>query len=93
MLVVAINLAVWTVLSVLGTLTSLNDDLIHGVQGSYWLIFMSSVRTSLSLMCLSCVLYALVSRWPRVVSNALTIAGGYVALLLVLLLKRNWSFC
>lgn len=84
-LVVAINLAVWTVLSVLGTLTSLNDDLIHGVQGSYWLIFLSSVRTSLSLMCLSCVLYALVSRWPRVVSNALSIAGGYVALLLVLL--------
>lgn len=83
--IVAINLALWTVLSVLGTLTSLNDDLRHGVQGSYWLIFQSSLRTSLALMCLSCLLYAVLGRWPWIVARAATIAGGYVALLLVLL--------
>jgi two-component system, LytTR family, sensor histidine kinase AlgZ len=85
LVVVAINIAIWSVLSVLGTLTSLNDDLLRGVQGSYWLIFLSSVRTSVSLMCLSCILYFCVGRWPGIVSNARTIAGGYVLLLLVLL--------
>jgi two-component system, LytTR family, sensor histidine kinase AlgZ len=83
--VVALNVALWTVLSVLGTLTSLNDDLGHGVQGSYWLIFQSSLRTSLALMCLSCVLYAGVTRWPGVVANARSIAAGYVLVVLVLL--------
>ncbi len=79
------NVVIWTVLSALGALTSLNDDLRDGVQGSYWLILRSWGGTSAALACLSFILYYCFSRWPRVVSSAWSVVGGYGLMLLVLL--------
>jgi two-component system sensor histidine kinase AlgZ len=79
------NVAIWLVLSALGTLTSLNSDLSFGVEGSLWLIFVSSCRTSLALACLSFILYLILTRWPGIVANAKTIAAGYAVVMLVLL--------
>lgn len=73
------------VVSALGALTSLNDDLRHGVQGSFWLIMGSSARTSIALACLSLVVYLCLTRWPRWTANARAIGGGYLLLLLVCL--------
>jgi len=83
--ILAINFVIWSVLSALGALTSLNDDLRDGVQGSYWLIFLSWGSSSVVLCCLSFILYICLSRWSWVVSSARTIAYGYGLMLLVLL--------
>ena len=80
-----LNVAVWVVLSALGALTSLNDDLRHGVQGSYWLILRSWGGSSVVLACQSLVLYACFTRWPQWVSSTKRIAWGYAIQLLVLL--------
>jgi two-component system sensor histidine kinase AlgZ len=81
-----VNIAIWIILSGLGTLTSMNDELrFLGVEGSPWLIFVSSCRTSAVLACLSFLLYLGFGRWPGIMANARTIACGYGALLLVLL--------
>lgn len=83
--VFGINAAFWLALSALGALTSLNDDLRHGVQGSYWLIFLAWGRSSLVAATLSFILYLCLSRWPRFVSSAKMIAAGYGLMLLLLL--------
>jgi two-component system sensor histidine kinase AlgZ len=80
-----INVAIWTVLSALGALTSLNDDLRNGVQGSYWLILESWSDSSFVLAFQSLLLYMCFTRWPRWVSSAKSIALGYGLLLLILL--------
>ncbi len=80
-----LNVVVWIVLSALGALTSLNDDLRHGVQGSYWLILRSWGGSSIVLACQSLVLYACFTRWPQWVASAKRIALGYGLQLLVLL--------
>jgi len=63
----------------------MNDELRFGLQGSPWLIFISSCRTSVALACLSFILYLVFGRWPGIVANARTIVCGYAALLLLLL--------
>ena len=83
--ILAINIAFWTVLSAVGALTSLGEDLRHGVRGDYALIFLSWARTSLVLAGLCLVLHGCLSRWPGIVANARSIAAGYVLTLLVLL--------
>ena len=85
LLVLAANLAIWLILSALGSLTSLNDDLRFGVEGSLWLIFISSCKTSMALACLSFILYLGMSRWPAIVANAKTITCGYAVVMLALL--------
>ncbi len=85
LLVLAANVAIWLILSAMGTLTSLNDDLRFGVEGSLWLIFISSCKTSMTLACLSFILYLGMSRWPAIVANATTISCGYAVLMLALL--------
>ena len=81
--IVLLNVAAWVAFSVLGALTSLNDDLRHGVQGSYWLILKSWGESSLVLACQSLVLYGCFTRWPLWVSSAKRIALGYCLQLLV----------
>jgi len=81
----ALMVGSWMLLSVLGTLTSLNEDLRHGVQGDYWLIFASSARTSLTLAVLGGVLYLIFRRWPARIASARAIGLGYLVLLLLLL--------
>nr|WP_315491548.1 histidine kinase [uncultured Rhodoferax sp.] len=66
-------------------MTSLNDDLRRGVQGSYWLIFRSWASASIALAVLSLIVYLCLSRWPRWVSSAKMIASGYGVLLLILM--------
>jgi two-component system sensor histidine kinase AlgZ len=83
--VLGANAAIWIALTVLGTLTSLNSDLSFGVEGSLWLIFLSSCKTSLALACLSLILYLGFGRWPGIIANARTIALGFVVVMLVLL--------
>ena len=83
--VCAVNIAIWTLLNTLGAVTLLNDDLRRGVQGAYWLIFLSAGRGSLALAALSCLLYLGLQRWPAWVASARSIAAGYVLLLLILL--------
>jgi hypothetical protein len=83
--VLATAVVFWVALSALGALTSLNDDLRHGVQGSYWLIFLAWGRSSLISAGLSFVLYLCFSRWPRFYSSAKMIAAGYGLTLLLLL--------
>lgn len=80
-----VNVAIWGGLSALGALTSLNDDLRHGVQGSYWLILRSWGGSSLVLAFQSLILYMCFTRWPRWVSSAKNIALGYGLMLLILL--------
>jgi two-component system sensor histidine kinase AlgZ len=81
--ILAVNVVLWTGLSGLGALTALSDDVRHGLQGSLWLIFLSTCRTSAALACLSFVLYLGLMRWPHWVENARTIAAGYVLILLL----------
>lgn len=83
--ILAANAALWIALTVVGTLTSLNSDLSFGVEGSLWLIFVSSCKTSMALACLSLVLYLGFSRWPAIIANARTIALGFVVVMLALL--------
>src|SRR5471032_300312 len=81
----ALNLAMWVALSALGALTSLNDDLRHGVHGSYWLIFVASCKGSTMLAALSFVLYTCFSRWPRLIAGPAGIAACYGLMLLLFL--------
>ncbi len=83
--ILTVNIVLWTLLSALGALTSLNDDLRHGVQGSYWLILRSWGGSSLVLAVEGMLLYLVFSRWPQIVASARNIALGYGALLLLLL--------
>jgi two-component system, LytTR family, sensor histidine kinase AlgZ len=85
LVLLAANVAIWSALSAVGALTSLNDDLREGLHGSYWLIFLTWGRTSIALAILSFILYSVVSRWPGIVSNARNIALGYGGMLLCLL--------
>ena len=83
--VFALNLAVWIALSALGALTSLNDDLRHGVHGSYWLIFAATCKGSAMLAALSFALYTCFSRWPRLIAGPAGIAACYGLMLLLFL--------
>ena len=83
--ILVFNIVLWTLLSALGALTSLNDDLRRGVQGSYWLILRSWGGSSLVLAGEGMLLYLLFTRWPQLVASARNIALGYGALLLLLL--------
>jgi two-component system, LytTR family, sensor histidine kinase AlgZ len=84
--VLAVNAAIWLVLTTIGALNTMNDELrFRGVEGSPWLIFKSTCRTSLVLASLSFILYLGFNRWPAIVANAWMIACGYVTLLLALL--------
>ncbi len=85
LLIVLVNVALWSLFSALGALTSLNGDLRRGLHGSYWLILLSWGRSSVVLAGLSLLLYLGFSRWPRWVSGARNIALGYVLMLLLLL--------
>ncbi len=89
--VVAVGAIFWTIISVLGALTSLNDDLRRGVQGDFWLILGASARTAMALACLGGAVYACLTRWPRWTANARAIASGY-GLLLLLCLPLQLTF-
>jgi two-component system, LytTR family, sensor histidine kinase AlgZ len=82
---VGLNAAAWTVLSALGALTSLNDDLRGGTQGDYWIIFGVWMRSSLVLAIQSALLYALFTWRPAWIASGKRIALAYGAMLLVLL--------
>jgi two-component system sensor histidine kinase AlgZ len=83
--IVGLNAMAWTVLSALGALTSLNDDLRGGLQGDYWIIFGAWMRSSLVLAIQSAVLYALFTYRPQWIASGKRIALAYCAMLLVLL--------
>ncbi len=83
--ILLLNVGAWGLFSVLGALTSLNDDLRYGVQGSYWLILQHWGYSSIVLACQSLVLYACFTRWPQWVASAKRIAWGFGLQLLLLL--------
>ena len=83
--VLLLNIAIWTILSLVGALTSLNDDLRSGVQGDFWLIFLSWARTSFVLAILSLILFYCFTRWPGFLDSKKQIALGYGLLLLIAL--------
>ena len=80
-----INCAFWLAVSVLGALTSLNDDLRKGVQGSFWLIWQAWAQDVASTACVGVIIYAVLSRWPRLVASGRNIALCYGALLMSML--------
>lgn len=83
--VLLLNVFIWTTLSLVGALTSLNDDLRAGVQGDFWLIFLSWGRSAIALALLSYILMYTLTRWPWFFSRVSHIALGYVLLLLIVL--------
>jgi two-component system sensor histidine kinase AlgZ len=83
--VLLLNVFIWTTLSLIGALTSLNDDLRKGVQGDFWLIFLSWGRSAIALALLSYILMYCLTRWPWFFSSARHIALGYVLLLFIVL--------
>lgn len=83
--VLLLNVFIWTTLSLVGALTSLNDDLRAGVQGDFWLIFLSWGRSAIALALLSYILMYALTRWPWFFSRVSHIALGYVLLLLIVL--------
>ncbi len=83
--VVAAIVVMWAVLSTLFALTALNDDLRHGVQGNFWLMWRSSAIASSTLAVLCALLYWIFGRWPALVASTKHIAAGYVLILLLLL--------
>ncbi|MFZ6654836.1 sensor histidine kinase [Undibacterium sp. TJN19] len=83
--VFALNGLIWSVLSLIGALTSLNDDLREGTQGDFWLIFLSWGGTAIALAILSYVLVFFFSRWPWFLASKKNIALGYGLLLLIVL--------
>jgi len=83
--VLLLNVFIWTTLSLIGALTSLNDDLRAGVQGDFWLIFLSWGRSAIALALLSYILMYALTRWPWFFSRVSHIALGYVLLLLIVL--------
>jgi two-component system sensor histidine kinase AlgZ len=87
----AAGAGLWTLISAIGALTSLNDDLRRGVQGSFWLILGASARTSVALALLGCAVYACLTRWARWTANARGIVSGY-GLLLLLCLPLQLTF-
>ena len=74
--------------SLLGALTSLNDDLRHGVRGDFFLIWLAWLRTSSALAAFGVLVHLGLTRWPRLLSSARSIARGY---LLTLLLALPWQ--
>lgn len=83
--ILLLNLVIWTSLSLVGALTSLNDDLREGVQGDFWLIFLSWGRSSIALAILGFVLMLCFARWPWFINSKKHIALGYALLLLIVL--------
>ncbi|HEY8025357.1 MAG TPA: histidine kinase [Burkholderiaceae bacterium] len=81
----AATLLIWIALCSLAALNSLNDDLRHGLQGSYWLIWQVWAAHSAMLVALGVVIYAALSRWPQSVSNAKGVGIGYALVLLAVL--------
>ncbi|MFZ6871760.1 sensor histidine kinase [Undibacterium sp. Di27W] len=83
--VLLLNVFVWSTLSLIGALTSLNDDLREGNQGDFWLIFLSWGSSAIALAILSYILTYCFTRWPWFISSTRHIAFGYVLLLLIVL--------
>lgn len=83
--IVAINIAFWLALSLVGALTSLNDDLRRGVQGSFWLIWLDWCFDVSAQATFSLLLYAMFTRWPQLVSSLRNIVLCYGVLVLLLL--------
>ncbi len=83
--VILFNLVLWSVLCTLGALTSLNDDLAGGFQGSFWLIWRAWAGSALAWASMSAIFYACFTRWPKLVSDAKHILAGYALTLFVLL--------
>lgn len=83
--IVGLNAAAWILLSALGALTSLNDDLRGGREGDYWLIFGDWARSSLVLALQSAVLYVLFTYRPGWIASGKRIAMAYGVMLLILL--------
>jgi hypothetical protein len=77
--------AFWGAISVLGALTSLNDDLREGLHGSYVLILAAWARSSAALALLSMLLYAGFARWPGILASVGRVLLGYAAMLALLL--------
>ena len=83
--VLLLNVFIWSTLSLIGALTSLNDDLREGNQGDFWLIFQSWGRSAIALAILGYILAYCFKRWPCLYSSARHIAVGYGLLLLIVL--------
>lgn len=83
--IIALNVLAWTVISALGALTSLNDDLRYGRQGEYLSIFCVWFNSSLVLAAQSLLLYLLFSYRPALIATGMRIALGYGVMLLVLM--------
>lgn len=83
--ILLLNMFIWTTLSLVGALTSLNDDLRDGNQGDFWLIFLSWGSSAVALATLSFVLMYCFSRWPWFLSSRRHMALGYAILLLIVL--------
>ncbi|MFZ6741981.1 sensor histidine kinase [Undibacterium sp. JH2W] len=83
--VLLLNVFIWSTLSLIGALTSLNDDLREGNQGDFWLIFLSWGSSAIALAVLSYILTYIFTRWPWFFSSTRHIAFGYVLLLLIVL--------
>ncbi len=83
--VLLLNIVIWSTLSLIGALTSLNDDLREGNQGDFWLIFQSWGRSAIALAVLGYLLMYCFRRWPWLYARARNIAVGYGLLLLLVL--------
>ncbi len=83
--VLLLNIILWSTLSLIGALTSLNDDLREGNQGDFLLIFQSWGRSAIALAVLGYILMYCFRRWPWLYGSARNIALGYGLLLLVVL--------
>ncbi|MFZ6731355.1 sensor histidine kinase [Undibacterium sp. Ji42W] len=83
--VLLLNIVLWSALSLIGALTSLNDDLREGNQGDFWLILQSWGRSAIALAVLGYILMYCFRRWPWLYGSARHIAMAYGLLLLVVL--------
>jgi two-component system sensor histidine kinase AlgZ len=83
--IVAANVIAWLVLSALGAVTSLNDDLRYGRDADYRYIFLAWLQSSMVLAVQSLLLYALFTWRPKLIASGARIAMGYAAMLALLM--------
>ncbi|GAB2882685.1 hypothetical protein GCM10027277_59350 [Pseudoduganella ginsengisoli] len=83
--ILCVNAAAWLVLSALGALTSLNDDLREGLHSDYLIVFGVWVQSSLMLAMLSGALYIALTYRPNWIATGKRIVLSYGLFLLILL--------